>query len=55
MMKTCLDHLPAAKRQQLARALEILRAEFEDALGEADFKKKGRILKAILFGSYGAP
>ena len=57
MMKTSLDHLPEAKRQQLARALDILREEFEDALavGEAEFKKKGRILKVILFGSYGAP
>lgn len=54
MMKTILDHLPESKRQQLARALEILRDEFEDALaaGEAEFKKKGRILKVILFGSY---
>ena len=54
MMKTSIDHLPEAKRQHLARALEILREEFEDALavGEAEFKKKGRILKVILFGSY---
>ncbi|PSS59372.1 nucleotidyltransferase, partial [Ensifer sp. NM-2] len=54
-MKTSLDHLPESKRQQLARALDILREEFEDALaaGEAEFKKKGRILKVILFGSYG--
>lgn len=54
MMKSSLDHLPEAKRRQLARALEILREEFEDALagGDADFKKKGRILKVILFGSY---
>lgn len=53
-MKTSLDHLPEAKRRHLARALEILREEFEDALagGEADFKKKGRILKVILFGSH---
>ncbi|KSV75618.1 hypothetical protein N185_17410 [Sinorhizobium sp. GW3] len=49
-----MDHLPENKRRQLARALEILREEFEDALAEgtADFKKKGRILKIILFGSY---
>ncbi|KSV75936.1 hypothetical protein N185_15940 [Sinorhizobium sp. GW3] len=54
MMKSSLDHLPEIKRRQLARALEILREEFEDALaaGEAEFKKKGRILKVILFGSY---
>ena len=54
MMKSNLDHLPEAKRRQLARALEILREEFDDALAEgaAEFKKKGRILKVILFGSY---
>jgi len=54
MMKSSLDHLPEAKRRQLARALEILREEFDDALAEgaAEFKKKGRILKVILFGSY---
>ncbi|PSS60652.1 nucleotidyltransferase [Ensifer sp. NM-2] len=53
-MKTSLDHLPETKRQQLARAVEILREEFEDALaaGQAEFKKKGRILKVILFGSH---
>lgn len=34
--------------------VEILQAEFEDALAEssADWKKSGRILKIILFGSY---
>ncbi|ANK95506.1 nucleotidyltransferase HEPN domain-containing protein (plasmid) [Rhizobium sp. N6212] len=34
--------------------LEILHEEFEDALkdGTAEFKKRGRILKIILFGSY---
>ncbi|SDN17187.1 hypothetical protein SAMN05216328_12048 [Ensifer sp. YR511] len=54
MMKSSLDHLPEAKRRQLARVLEILRDEFDDALAEgaAEFKKKGRILKVILFGSY---
>ncbi len=36
------------------RVLEVLHEEFEDALkgGSADFKKRGRILKIILFGSY---
>lgn len=55
MMKSSLEHLPDAKRRELARAVEILREEFEDALkeGTAEFKKKGRILKVILFGSYG--
>jgi uncharacterized protein len=34
--------------------LEILHEEFEDALkeGTAEFKKRGRILKIVLFGSY---
>lgn len=54
MMKSSLNHIPLRKQRELARALEILHEEFEDALGEgtADFKKRGRILKIILFGSY---
>jgi len=53
-MKTSIDHLPENKQQELARVLEILFAEFEDALAEssAEWKKSGRILKIILFGSY---
>ncbi|CAH2408248.1 hypothetical protein MES5069_660032 [Mesorhizobium escarrei] len=53
-MKTSIDHLPEHKQEELARAVEILHAEFEDALAEssADWKKSGRILKIILFGSY---
>ena len=54
MMKSSLDHMPEKKQRELARALDILHEEFEDALkgGAAEFKKKGRILKIILFGSY---
>jgi predicted nucleotidyltransferase len=54
MMKSSLDHVPHRKQRELSRALEILHEEFEDALNEgtADFKKRGRILKIILFGSY---
>jgi len=54
MMKSSLDHLPERKQRELARILEILHEEFDDALkgGIADFKKRGRILKIILFGSY---
>ena len=54
MMKSSLDHLPERKQRELARVLEILHEEFEDALkgGTAAFKKRGRILKVILFGSY---
>ncbi|MBY3030308.1 HEPN domain-containing protein [Rhizobium leguminosarum] len=54
LMKSSLDHMPLRKQRELGRVLEILHEEFEDALkeGTADFKKRGRILKIILFGSY---
>jgi len=53
-MKTSFDHLPPIKQLELRRAVEIILEEFDDALkgGSADFKKRGRILKIILFGSY---
>ncbi|QUD90687.1 HEPN domain-containing protein [Phenylobacterium montanum] len=53
-MKTELDHLPEAKRRELQRVVEILFAEFQDAiaLGTQAHKKQGRILKVILYGSY---
>jgi predicted nucleotidyltransferase/HEPN domain-containing protein len=53
-VKTSLDHLPEAKRRELERVVEILFAEFEDALKgkNAPHRKQGRILKVILFGSY---
>ncbi|WJH38581.1 nucleotidyltransferase and HEPN domain-containing protein (plasmid) [Aliirhizobium terrae] len=53
-MKSSLDHMPPQKRRELARVLEVLHEEFEDVLkeGTAEFKKRGRILKIILFGSY---
>lgn len=53
-MKTDLDHLPGGKQQDLARIVEILFAEFEDAtaLATQKWKKQGRILKIILYGSY---
>ncbi|RWG78388.1 MAG: HEPN domain-containing protein [Mesorhizobium sp.] len=53
-MKSSIDHLPPLKQRELARTMEVLMEEFEDALkgGTADFKKRGRILKFILFGSY---
>ncbi|MBY3096891.1 HEPN domain-containing protein [Rhizobium laguerreae] len=54
LMKSSLEHMPLRKQRELGRVLEILHEEFEDALkeGTADFKKRGRILKIILFGSY---
>ena len=53
-MKSSIDRMPPRKQRELERVLEILHEEFEDALkeGTADFKKRGRILKIILFGSY---
>lgn len=53
-MKTSLDHLPDAKQRELKRVVEILFAEFEDALAgrNAPHRKAGRILKIVLFGSY---
>jgi predicted nucleotidyltransferase/HEPN domain-containing protein len=53
-MRTDLDHLPAAKQRELERVVQILFEEFEEALVLAtqDWKKKGRILKIILYGSY---
>lgn len=53
-MKTDLDHLPERKRSDLKRIVEILFAEFEDAvsLSTQQWKKQGRILKVILYGSY---
>lgn len=53
-MRTDLDHLPAAKRRELERVVQILFEEFEEAraLATQDWKRKGRILKVILYGSY---
>jgi uncharacterized protein len=53
-MRTDLDHLPDKKRRDLARAVQVLFAEFEDAtrLATQKWKKQGRILKVILYGSY---
>jgi predicted nucleotidyltransferase/HEPN domain-containing protein len=53
-MRNDLSHLPAAKQRDLERVLAILFEEFEDAtaLASGEWKKKGRILKVILYGSY---
>ena len=53
-MRTDLDHLPPAKQRELERIVEILFEEFEEAraLATQEWKKKGRILKIILYGSY---
>lgn len=53
-MRTDLDHLPDRKRRDLERIVQILFAEFEDAtaLATQKWKKQGRILKVVLYGSY---
>ncbi|TPL79662.1 HEPN domain-containing protein [Mesorhizobium sp. B2-3-14] len=53
-MKSSIDHLPPPKQRELKKAVELLLREFDDAVrgGTANFKKRGRILKIILFGSY---
>jgi len=53
-MKTGIDHLPPHKQRELERVVQIIFEEFEDALALATqgWKKKGRISKIILYGSY---
>ncbi|MBU7590561.1 MAG: nucleotidyltransferase and HEPN domain-containing protein [Sphingopyxis terrae] len=53
-MRNDLDHLPANKQRELERVKAIIFEEFEDALalGTMSWKKKGRIDKIILYGSY---
>jgi uncharacterized protein len=49
-----LDYLPASKRRELARVLEILFDEVQtfQAHKLSDRKTGGKVLKAILYGSY---
>ena len=53
-MKSGIDHLPPHKQRELERVVQIIFEEFEDALALATqgWKKKGRISKIILYGSY---
>ncbi|QPB18745.1 nucleotidyltransferase and HEPN domain-containing protein [Rhizobium sp. 007] len=53
-MRSSLEHLPEEKQRELSRVVAIIHEEFADALSgtSAAFKKRGRILKIILFGSY---
>jgi predicted nucleotidyltransferase/HEPN domain-containing protein len=53
-MRTDLDHLPPAKQRELERVVQVLFEEFEEAraLATQEWKKKGRILKIVLYGSY---
>jgi predicted nucleotidyltransferase/HEPN domain-containing protein len=53
-MRTGIDHLPPHKQRELERVVQIVFEEFEDALALStqDWKRKGRIAKIILYGSY---
>jgi len=53
-MKKDLDHLPRRKQRDLERIVAILHEEFEEAQAGASSEKRrrGRILKIVLFGSY---
>jgi uncharacterized protein len=53
-MRTDIDHLPASKQRELERVVQILFEEFDEArvLATQNWKKKGRVLKIILYGSY---
>lgn len=53
-MRSDADHLPEVQQGELARVIGILREEFARAISPATqpWKKNGKILKVILFGSY---
>ena len=53
-MRTDLDHLPANKQREIERVKNIIFEEFADsiALATMNWKRKGRIEKLILYGSY---
>ena len=53
-MRNDLDHLPPQKQRELERLVQLIFEEFDDAfaLAKHEWKKAGRILKVILYGSY---
>ena len=53
-MRSDLDHLPPVQQDELERVKHLLMAEFAEvtARGNQPWRKQGRILKMILFGSY---
>lgn len=53
-MRSDLEHLPDKKRRDLDRIVEVLFAEFEQAtaLSTQKWRRQGRILKVVLYGSY---
>lgn len=53
-MRSNFDHLPPHKQRELERVVQIIFEEFDDALALStqEWKRKGRIVKIILYGSY---
>lgn len=53
-MRTDLDHLPPQKQRELERVVQLIFEEFDDAfaLAKHEWRKAGRILRVILYGSY---
>ncbi len=53
-MRRDIDHLPPIQQAELERVKHLLMAEFAEAISRATqpWKKNGKILKIILFGSY---
>jgi hypothetical protein len=53
-MRADLDHLSAAKQRELERVVQVLFEELEEtrSLATQERKKKARISKIILYGSY---
>jgi HEPN domain-containing protein/predicted nucleotidyltransferase len=53
-MRDQLNHLPPAKQRELAHVVRVLFEEFEAAIatGTTKWRKQGRILKLVLYGSY---
>ena len=53
-MSSDIDHLPPIQQGELERVKQLLMAEFSEAISRATqpWKKNGKILKIILFGSY---
>jgi uncharacterized protein len=53
-MKTSLDHLPLAKQRELEHVTAVLTEEFDKARAKGDqrWRRSGKILKMILFGSF---
>lgn len=53
-MRSDIDHLPPVQQIELDRVKQTLMGEFADAISRSNqpWKKNGKILKIILFGSY---